>query len=142
MRTMVIPPDNSAYAAQRGSEVLSVKLDGGSSRTRLDVFGAPFTVDVVWIVDPAGFNYLNAFFRTATIHGSIPFKVAMVLDSATLTQYTAIFVPNTFKLTQQQGLAYYLAAQLEVRPLPVTAAADNTLMNTYETAHGGLIGDV
>lgn len=142
MRKLIIPPDNTAYAAQRGGEVLSVKLDGGASRFRTDVLNAAWQVDTQWILDADGYNYMNAFFRTATVHGSLPFKIDLILDGATLTDCTVHFVPNSFKLTQQQGLAYYVTASLEVAALPEDADDDNDTLDAYETANGGLIGDV
>lgn len=135
-RKLVIPPDSSSYAAQRGAEVLAVQLDGGASRIRADILGASYLVSVQWIVDPAGYDYLNAFFRTATTRGSASFTIDLVLDNSTLSEYSAIFTPSTFKLASQVGLSYTVTAQLEVIPSASGSETDddNALMDAYEAS--------
>src|SRR4051812_39137454 len=111
---ILIPPSTAGYAAERGSEVLSVKLDGGASKYRRDIIGAAFNVNVTWDgLNAEQFNYLNACFRTGTVRGSLPFDIDLILDKSALTEYSAYFVPGSFKLTAQQGLAYFVSAQLE-----------------------------
>lgn len=132
MVKLYVQPESAGYAVERGSEVLSVALDGGASKLRRDVLNASFKVNVSFVLDPTEYNYLNAFFRTATEHGSLPFEIDLILDNTTLTEYTARFVPDTFKLTAQKGLTYYVGAVLEVESLPDNATADQAIIDAYE----------
>jgi hypothetical protein len=119
MLKLIIPPDNSSYNVTDGDSVVSVKLDGGASRYRSDKLGATSAVDVVWIVDKSGFEYLRAFYRGASISGALPFTIDLILDSADVTEHKSYFKQGTFKLVEQRGLSYTVSASLEVEPLPV-----------------------
>jgi len=134
---LLLIPESAGYAVDRGQEVLSVKLDGGASRMRKDIIGAAFDVNVAWKLDPEQYDYLNAFFRTATARGSLPFTIDLVLDKTEYQTVTARFVPKTLKLTGQQGLSYFMSATLEVEaPINLTEAADDTTtIDEYEEAH-------
>lgn len=137
MTKLYMRPSNASYSVQRGSEVLSVKLDGGASKYRRDILNASFTVTVSWDTTEDGWDYLNAFYRTATARGSLPFTIDLLLEDSTLTTYTAYFVPDTFKLTGQQGEAYYIEATLEVTPIinPSETTDDNATISAWEAAH-------
>lgn len=138
MTTLIIPPDSSSYAAARGDEVLSVKLDGGASKFRLDILNAAFLVDATWILDRDGYEYINAFYRTATGHGSLPFSVELILDTPLPVLYAEChFVPGSLKLSAQSGFSYTVSAQIEVTP-PINnteEADDAAIIAAYEAAH-------
>jgi hypothetical protein len=133
---MKIPPDANGYRAKDGVTAVATQLDGGDPRVRGDQLGAAKTVDVQWTTSPAGFDYLEAFYRTAAgangVPGCLPFQVNLVgIDGSESQLYTCRFVPGTFGLISQSGLAYVVGAQLWVKPLPPTTDADNTLMAAY-----------
>jgi len=134
---LLLVPDSSAYSVERGDEVLSVILDGGASKFRKDIIDAAFRVNVAWILDPEGYQYLNAFFRTATARGSLPFEIDLVLDTTEYQECVAHFIPGSFKLTAQKGLSYFVSATLEVEaPVNLTEEADDEeIIDDYEEAH-------
>lgn len=133
--TLSLPPDQSNYAVTDGHTTVSTKLDGGASRFRADQQGATFLVDVQWRCDATNFNYLKAFYRTAVAFGSLPFIVGLYLDNATINNYTAFFVPDTFKLASQQGQTFTVTAQLEVIPDPTQYVNDATIIAAGPDAH-------
>lgn len=117
--TLLLPPDQSGYAAKFGHTVVSTALDGGASRYRADQQGASFTVDVHWTLDKRNYEYICAFYRTAIAFGSQPFLLPLYLDSTDLlVPYTVHFVPDTFGLISQTGQTFVVGATLEVLPDP------------------------
>lgn len=137
MAKLLFRPTRDGYSAQRGQEVLAVQLDGGASRFRRDILNAPFRVTTSWQCNPEQYNYLNAFYRTATEHGSSPFEIDLFLDNADYVEYTAKFIPASFKLDSQSGLTYYVSAELEVeKPFdPDEATDDAATILAYETEY-------
>jgi hypothetical protein len=114
-----IPPDQAGYAVTDGSEVVSIKLDGGASRRRRDIIGATSTVNVTWNCNDVKFKYLRSFYRAVSESGALPFNIGLILDEPDITLHKAYFVPGSFSLQSQSGLTYVVVAQLEVCPLPV-----------------------
>ena len=135
-----VTPDQAGYSVTDGEEVLAVKLDGGLSRYRRDVVGAASTVRVQWSVGPTEYTYLRAFYRTTTSQGTESFLVDLILDSATLTQHTAYFVPGSMRLTRVRGNTYTVQAQMEVKPLAPDSEYDEALVMIYEE-YGSLRGE-
>lgn len=127
-----IPPDQAAYVAVSGNEVLSVKLDGGASRYRSDIIGAWSSVTAQWTLNRMQYNYLSAFFRTKTKRGAIPFLCDLYLESSEIQEFTCYFVPSTFQLISQAGLTFTVGASLEVKPPVPDPDADNALVVLYE----------
>jgi hypothetical protein len=124
-------PQSSGYAAAHGKQVVSTELDGGAARYRLDVLGMTAKVNVQFQLSDVGYNYLMAFYRTKVSYGSLPFQIQLLLDSSTLTWYTATFIPGSLQLAQQEGLVYIVRGQLEVVPQPPGATADNATVSGY-----------
>jgi len=116
MIKFVIPPDNSAYSVTDGNEVVSTQLDGGAARYRKDILSATSIVNVSWVLDRDGYYYGRSFFRGITSKGALPFLIDLILDDYVLTEHKAYFKPNSWQLTGQKGLTYYVSAQLEVYP--------------------------
>jgi hypothetical protein len=115
----IIRPDNSSYSATDGKEVVSVALDGGSSRYRRDILGASSIVNVQWVCDREEFHYIRAFFRSLTGKGALPFAIDLILDNSLPVEHKAYFIPGSMVLTGQRGLSYYVSAQLEVEPVDI-----------------------
>jgi len=133
MSRIRVRPSRASYSVARGAETLAVKLDGGASRFRRDILSAAFLVDVEWQLDVSGYNYINAFYRTTIVHGSLPFTINLILDQAALVEYTAKIIPGTFRLTRQEGLLYVVSAQLEVTA--ADPSGDATVVSNYEAAN-------
>lgn len=116
MEKFVIPPDQESYAVEDGNEVVVAVLDGGMSRTRRDILGATSMVNVSWTLDRLGYLYARAFYNSASVKASMPFRIELLMDSYLLTEHVAKFVPNSFALSDQEGLKFVVTAKLEVVP--------------------------
>lgn len=132
MRSLVLAPDQATYDVTDGTEVVSVQLDGGASRFRADILNATSIVTVEWSIGPTQYQYLRAFYKTATQNGSEPFEIDLFLDQPILTTHTAYFVAGSMKLASQSGLTFVVTASLEVYPLPQDDDYNNSIMDLYE----------
>jgi hypothetical protein len=130
-------PEGRAYKMEPGSEVIRSDLDGGAGRYRRDVFGSSYYVAVNYILDPTEHDYFWAFYRTATLRGSVPFEADLLLDGSTISEYSCHFMQKPV-LTEQRGLGYFIQAQLEVtKPFDDgEVAADEAIIAAYETLIG------
>jgi hypothetical protein len=120
--------DRDGYSYTFGPTSISAQLDGGATKTRADLFGTTTNISVKWNCNIDDYNYIMAFYRTATKNGSLPFLCDLVLDGADVDEYTVKFVQGTFKLAQQQGLLYVMQAQLEVYSNNPSESDDNTII--------------
>lgn len=137
MRKLYLRPNSSGYTATLGNEIITAQVDGGPSRSRRDFVGKPSTVNVAWMLDEAGFDYLGAFFRTGTANGALPFLCDLLLDRAALVEYTCKFIPGTFKpVASTAAFTFNATAQFEVQPLAVDEDLDNAIMDTWEMSNG------
>lgn len=138
MNKLFLRPNSSGYAVSPQSEVVSTELDGGMSRSRRDKLGMPSLVNVAWMLDEQGFEYLNAFFFTVLKSGTLPFLCDLLLDHPALTEHTCKFVPGSFKpISNTSAFIFNATAQLEVKPNPRDEAADILLVAYYEASGGG-----
>ena len=132
MYTLGIPVDRQGYTVDEGDTNVAIQLDGGGPRIRADQQGAVKTAHCQWTVDSDDYDYLEAFYRTATDCGASPFNISLVgIDSQTPGTYVAWFVPKTKRLVSQSGLTYVVAADLWVVPNPVDPNADLQLIGEY-----------
>lgn len=137
MRKLLLRPNSSGYTAQVGNEVVSAATEGGASRTRRDYVGAPGLINVAWMLDEDGFDYLNAFFRTVVQAGSLPFLCDLLLDYAALKEYTCKFVPGSFKpIASTAAFTFNAAAQFEVLPIKPNEAFDLDIVYLFEQFGG------
>jgi hypothetical protein len=133
MSKFLIPPLQAGYAVESAAEeTLRAKLDGGASKFRADIIGGASNVACNWQMNPSQFNYLGAFYRTATARGSLPFEIDLLLDNASMVEYSAHFL-GKYTYTQS-GLTYYVQAMLEVVPNfnPDEASDDAALIAAFE----------
>lgn len=117
MYKLVTPPDSSGYSVTPGSEVIGTKLDGGASRTRVDILNAASTVTCQWTVGPDEYEYLRMFYSLNVYNGGEQFLIDLILDSAALIEYKAKFIPDTWKLVSQSGLQYVVSCNLEIEAI-------------------------
>ena len=119
MRKLMLTPESSGYTSQHPDNVISIQLDGGASRFRLDKIGGVHIVTVEWILVPDEYHYFNAFHRAVTKSGSEPFFIDLITYLGDAVEHTAHFVPGSVSLSQQIARVYYVSAQLEVLPVPI-----------------------
>jgi hypothetical protein len=124
-----LPVDARNYTGVFGSPVISTQLDGGAPRIRQDKLGSVHIIDVAWFVGPDDYKYLMAFYRTGTSQGALPFTIDLVIDDSVPQEYTATFVPQSFKLESVEGLTFTVRAQLAVLPTTADAAADQLIIS-------------
>lgn len=137
MRKLLLRPNSQGYAATAGNEVVSAATDGGASRSRRDFIGAPAMINVAWMLDEAGFEYLNAFFRTITKSGSLPFLCDLLFDRPYLVEHTCKFVPGSFKpIASTAAFTFNAIATFEVLPQPVDEDADLNIVSYWEATNG------
>lgn len=124
MKTLIIPPDPTAYSVTDGQEILANKLLGGKSRYRVDFIGSGRLVNLQWIVNESGYSYLQAFYRYHQRKGSDVFEIDLVIDESTATTYQANFVPDTFQLVSHEGLRYVVTATIKTKFVEYDAEDD------------------
>ncbi len=113
---LLIPPDQASYSFEEFSPVLAAKLDGGASRTRLDVIGGDPSVNVQWTLSRENFQALVDFYRTSANLGADSFFLDLYLEAAELAEYECHFIPGSFKLSSQTAHRFVVTATLEVKP--------------------------
>lgn len=133
MDKLQLPPDSAGYSVTDGKEVVSIQLDGGAARYRRDILNANSKVTCQWSCDRDEYQYLRAFFKTATSQGSLPFLIDLALDDPALTEHQAYFVPGSMALREQRGHLYVVAAELDVKPIPRDAAYDESLVMMWSS---------
>lgn len=131
MDKLQLPPDSAGYSVTDGKEVVSIQLDGGAARYRRDILNANSKVTCQWSCDRDEYQYLRAFFKTATSQGSLPFLIDLALDDPSLTEHQAYFVPGSMVLREQRGHLYVVASELDVKPIPRDAAYDESLVMVW-----------
>jgi len=136
MKKFGIPPIGSGYAVTPGNAIIQTQLDGGRPRTRKDVLNPSSRVSVSWIFSGDQYDYFMAFYRTVTEEGALPFTIDLVIDSHAKQTYTANFVQNSVRFTEQNGAVYSVSAELDVAAAARDETADNNLVDTYNAAHG------
>jgi hypothetical protein len=115
MADMSISPEQSDYSFTDDGGVVAIEVEGGHARYRRDILNGHIRCKVSWKVDPDGYAYLRAFYRSH-LNGGTPFTIDLILLSSELTTHTAWFLPGTFSLTSKEGNSYTVAAELEVVP--------------------------
>lgn len=112
---LYLSPVSDGYSFTDGSEVLSVKLDGGASRYRQDILNSSLTANVQWILTPNKYTQMRYFYLNTVKSGSLPFNIDLLLnDVDNLTETECHFVPGSFGLRSQRGLSYVVGATLEL----------------------------
>lgn len=137
MQKLMLRPNSSGYSVTSGNEIVSAQTAGGPSRSRRDFLGAPSVVNVAWMLDELGFEYLNAFFRGVTEKGALPFLCDLLLERAFLQEYTCKFVPGSFKpVSSTAAFTFNATAQFEVLPLPDNDYLDASIVAYFEYSGG------
>lgn len=114
IRTLALIPIKNSYGTQASEEVLRVQLDGGAGRYRRGPTNTFQTINCIFRCTREGYRYFRAFYRTATMHGSLSFFLQAVSPLSTLTLHKAQFVPGSIVLQSNNGNRYTVAAQVVI----------------------------
>jgi len=136
MTKFLIPPEQTGYGVQFGEETKRTQLEGGAGRYRQDILNSSTMVNVKWLLHPDEYEYLQAFYRTITKHGALPFTIDLIIDTPDLVEYTVHFIPGSIQLSSQSGQGYGVDAQLEVHGhINVDEETEDTdIIEAFETA--------
>jgi len=117
--TMKCPfsPAQAGYSAGFQDGVLSVVLDGGPPRARLDVQGAPMPVSATWVLTGSEYDVFQGFLRVWARTGGSPVEMDLILDTSSLETYQVMFEPKSFRLVSKQGGVLTVSGTLLVLPL-------------------------
>jgi hypothetical protein len=118
------------------TEVIRTALDGGSGRYRSDIIGGTTLVNVTWMVDGGGYQFLWSFFRNRTSRGADAFLIDLVIEAPDLTEYTAHFIPGTFHLASVVADIYIVTAQLEVEAVDADDLYDSSVVDVWHGSGG------
>lgn len=112
MQTLGITPSRFSYTVS-SQDGIGVNHDGPRSRIRR---GVPNTrlVRAAWNVNDLGYQYMWAFFRSATKEGSEPFIAKVLFEEDTVTLHKAQFVPGSFRTTEVNGSSFTIEAEMHV----------------------------
>jgi len=131
-----IVPEYSNYTTIDGIEVVSTMLEGGTPRYRRDILNSASEVTVEWWLDQVGYDYIRAFYRTATVSGSVPFTIQLYLGKSHLTTHTAYFKPGSMTLASVEAGPYFTVdATLMVKP-SIPNVTDEIALITMVNAMG------
>lgn len=106
----------SGYSVSYRSGVIAQELDGGAPRFKRRLKNAYHTINVRWVVGELGFQYLDAFYNVWCENPSQPFYANLKVNGPEYKPYECFFVPDSFQLTEVEGLFFTLTAQLRTRP--------------------------
>lgn len=133
LKKLKLALDSSNYSVKEGNDAISVTLDGGLPRQRLDILGSSKTIECQWILNRAEYAYIKAFYKEfATLSGTA-FLIDLIIDDSAIEEHTVFFVPSSLKLSRQEGHAYTVKATLEAKPIIRTATYDNTLVALFDS---------
>jgi hypothetical protein len=135
---LLVRPEAGSYQLSFPETNIRVKLDGGRSRVRRDVLNGAREVEMTWILDPDGYDYLLAFYRKETREGSLPFTMMLIVEEASTEVECVCQLTSPLKLSAQSGLAYTVSATVEVEA-PFNEDQDeddDAIIDAYNTAQG------
>lgn len=136
MDKLLLCPTDAYSVSGPVDEALRSQLAGGAGRYRADILGGASTVNVTFSLRADMAQYLGAFYRAKTGHGSEPFLIDLVVDGVR-QERTAHFVPNTLQTTEKFKSKWFtVTAQLEVDALEEDEDYDNSIVDVYEASGG------
>lgn len=107
----------SGYSASLKSGLVSQELDGGAPRYRRFTKNAFHAVNVRWVVNENGFEYLNAFHNVWCESPNEPFYAPLKVNGPVYKNYECYFVEDSFQVGEPNGVIFTITAQLRVRPI-------------------------
>lgn len=116
MRKLILIPNEDGYVLDFANGNLSTGEDLGSMRLRRLLRGTPHLASLTWTAVGLEFDYLRAFWRTATKFGVKPFLIDLPVRRQGPIEHTAMFVPGSFDFSGNTGISYTVSARAYVVP--------------------------
>lgn len=116
MKKLILLPNEDAYQLNFGNGNISTGEETGSLRVRRYLRGTPHLVAITWTAVGLEFDYLRAFWRTATKFGVKPFLIDLPVRRQKPIEHVAMFVPGSFAFEGQTGVSYSVSAKAYVVP--------------------------
>ena len=117
MYKFILPPDQRGYSVKPSSFCENINLDGGVSRKKLKFIDTPYIVTCQWQANKKSFEYFTSFFDTIVNNGLNQFLIDLILNSSTPVETIARFIPDSVRISYQEGHTYFINAMLEVQPV-------------------------
>ena len=114
LTTLPFLPEKSSYSYNQLDGLLSVELEGGLSKSRVDKKGKSQLVDCQWILDEKEFLFFMQFKEVIAANGANRIKVNLILDSNTVELYDCKIVPDSVVLSQPSSVSFVVSCQLEI----------------------------
>lgn len=114
MRRLRLVPEASGFTAEIGETAEGTSLAAPVMRLREGLERDPSRIKAAWICEPAELDYLQAFHRTATKRGALPFTLYLILTTADAVLYRCMIVPKTWQLDVVGELTHRVSCQLDV----------------------------
>ena len=131
MDILPLIPQNSNYNAQRGESVRQIILPGGKPRTRRAYEGSWSLVDIEWVLNANEFHVLQMFYDTQLDAGAGSFQLELILDKPARELHEVVFVKDSLQIVGQQGLAYFVSAQVFAKPMPINHELNRLRLEAY-----------
>ena len=129
MDRLKIAPDKDGYGWNEPEGIVFTDTAGGFPKTRLDTPNAPYLIDLQWTVNENGANFLLAFHRRNKLRS---FVIPLIVESVEPSDYTARFVPKSFRYDGCTGLTHFFSAQVYALPVPVASCPDELILQLNE----------
>jgi hypothetical protein len=138
MLNLPFRPLRDGYSFEPLDVARTQELRGGLGRSRLDLVGVVYRVDLRWSLGLADLDRFMAFYRTVRDQGNAAFTVPLVVEGSGVQSHVARFVPGSLRTGDRQATKSVVSASLIVQPNPSSAAGDESLMDLYETYGDGV----
>lgn len=113
-RLLQIIPEYSGYGLNFNSAAPGVVLAGAATGYRPGVVEKTAIAKLNFNVMYDDYNYLTAFYRTATKKGSLPFLVDLLIKNNELSRHMAKMVPRSFKISNVEGILHRISFDVYV----------------------------
>lgn len=110
---MDLCPNQDGYSVQHGYGIIRQQLEGGASRFRKNKKNVPSIVNVSWLVEKDGYDYLKAFYEIWQNQDEA-FLLDLIIDDAELLEYSCNFTGGIV-LNSVLGYSYRVSAELEAK---------------------------
>lgn len=128
MRKLLLAPDADDLSLRRAPGGRGDSLDAPSTAFGLMEQLQASAIDLTWSgLSAWDFDYLMAFWRTATGGGVKPFLVDLPIQGRVPVECRAVFVGPPPEVSRMNGLALTVKAKLEAMPLTPVSASDAAL---------------
>jgi hypothetical protein len=96
----------------------------------------PITVAIQFTLNVSAYDYIMAFYRTATKNGASPFQIYLIAETGEKVLYTAYFIPGSFGLDSTVGgCQFVVVAQCEIVTSYINSVSETVEFNAYQATH-------